>query len=112
MPGSAADAVPTVGAQIDLSPPVEPASRYVFLSSLLADELCGGGTDTERAIYIAVDQATTMQVHATDNCSYQTTYGALQSLPSLPAHVEIDYATLSGARFRHYSSQVLVLGVR
>jgi hypothetical protein len=109
---STAQLAAVTGAALDPVAPATPAHGYVAITNERLREPCANVTDAERAVHVVVDDTTRSYAHATDNCAYETTYGAVEVLSTLPAHLAIGYSSLNGESVQYRGAQVLLLGLR
>jgi hypothetical protein len=91
--------------------PIGDAAQYVYLASTLAEESCTNTPDAVRRLHFMIDGDDRVLEHATDNCSYQLTYGATDLLQARPALIGTGVSSGNGQHVILRDSQILLLGL-
>jgi hypothetical protein len=99
---------PVIATQLS---PVGEAAQYLYLASSRGEEPCTATPDTLRRLHFLIGSEDRVIEHATDNCSYQLTYGTTDLLPSRPARIGTGVSSGNGEHALLTESQVLLLGL-
>lgn len=97
---------------VELAPlPATADTQYVLVGSIRLEEDCTVAPDAERAAHVVIDDVTATHIHATDNCAYAITYGAVRLLDTKPTYLAMGFSTLNGNPIIYDGAQVLLLAL-
>lgn len=104
-------AAQTATTAVELLPPASAASDHVVVGQLMMEEPCTPDPDAERTFHLVTDTLTDAVAHATDNCSYAASYGAVRRLSTRPSRIEVGFSTQNGSPVTYLGAQLLLLGL-
>lgn len=96
---------------VELLPPASSATDHVIVGQLMMEEPCTPDPDAERTFHLITDTRAEAVAHATDNCSYAASYGAVRRLSTRPSRVEVGFSTQNSSPVSYLGAQLLLLGL-
>lgn len=107
---TSASMTPVTGTELLPSP--GEAGDHVIVSQLMMEEPCIGAVpDAERTFYLVTETTVHAVAHATDNCSYAASYGAVRRLSTRPSRITAAFSTQNSSPVSYLGAQLLLLGL-
>ena len=91
--------------------PIGGARQFLYLAAVLMRADCTNTSPADRGIHLSIDGNTESFRHVTENCSYETTYGAAHLLPRRPAQLEVGFSSGNAEIVVYQESSLLLIGL-